>query len=311
VTAQAKSHPKTNNRRSLARRKETWVLLAMCAPSLVYLFIFKYATLVGYWIAFTNFRPREGIFGSPFVGLRNFELLFSTRAAINASWNTIMLNGLFIAGTTIFTLFISALLFEIYKSWATRYYQTIFLFPFFISWVIVSYFVFGLLSNNGVINGLLSKPISFYSEPIWWPLILLLVMIWKTTGWGTLIYLAGMLAINPQIYEAAKVDGANRVQQFFTITLPMIMPLVVIQLLLALSNIFSADFGLFYQVPLNQALLYDTTDVLDTFIYRALVQTGNITLSSAADLYKSVIGFFLVILANWAVRRIDQSKALF
>src|SRR5690606_26109414 len=120
-----------------------------------------------------------------------------------------------------------------------------------------------------------------------------------------------MLAINPQLYEASRVDGASKVQQFFTITLPLIMPLVIIQFLLALANIFNADFGLFYQVPLNQALLYDTTDVLDTFIYRALVQVGNVSMSAAADLYKSVIGFVLVILANWMVRRIDPDKALF
>lgn len=302
---------RTTGNRAGARRRRTLVLLLMCAPALIWLLVFKYATLAGYWIAFTNFRPRAGIFGSPFVGFKNFEFLFSTANALNAARNTILLNGLFIVGTTLFTIFISALLFEVFKSWATRIYQTVFLFPFFISWVIVSYFVFGFLSSNGVINGLLSQPIAFYQEPAWWPLILLLVMIWKTTGWGTLIYLAGMLAINPQLYEAARVDGANRVQQFFTITLPLIMPLVIIQFLLALAHIFNSDFGLFYQVPLNQALLYDTTDVLDTFIYRALVQSGNITMSAAADLYKSLIGFALVLLANWLVRRIDPDKALF
>jgi putative aldouronate transport system permease protein len=291
--------------------RRTWTLLAMCAPALLWLAVFKYATLAGTWIAFTNFRPREGIFGSAFVGLQNFEFLFSSAAALNASRNTLLLNGLFIVGSTLFTLLISALMFEVYKSRLARYYQTTFLFPYFVSWVIVSYFVFGFLSTNGVVNGIVSKPIEFYQEPAWWPLILLIVVIWKSTGWGTLIYLAGMLAINPQLYEAARVDGASRVRQFFTITLPLIMPLVVIQFLLSLARIFDADFGLFYQVPLNQSVLYDTTDVLDTFIYRSLVQFGNVSMTAAADLYKALIGFVLVILANWAVRRIDPQKALF
>ncbi|WP_052726437.1 ABC transporter permease [Devosia epidermidihirudinis] len=299
------------SRRASASRKRTMVLLLMCLPALIWLLLFKYATLAGSWIAFTNFRPRLGIFGSEFVGLRNFEFLFSSAAALNASRNTILLNGLFIVGSTIFTLFISALMFEVFRSRFAKYYQTTFLFPYFISWVIVSYFVFGFLSSNGIVNGILSQPIEFYQSPGWWPLILLLVVIWKTTGWGTLIYLAGMLAINPQLYEASRVDGASKVQQFFTITLPLIMPLVIIQFLLSLANIFNADFGLFYQVPLNQALLYDSTDVLDTFIYRALVQVGNVSMSAAADLYKSVIGFVLVIVANWVVRRIDPDKALF
>ncbi len=299
------------SRRASASRRRMIALLLMSAPALLWLFVFKYATLVGYWIAFTNFRPRLGIFGSPFVGLKNFQFLFTTASAFNATKNTLFLNGLFIVGTTVFTVFISALLFEVFKSRMTRYYQTVFLFPYFISWVIVSYFIFAFLSSNGVINSFLSHPISFYQEPGWWPLILVLVVIWKTTGWGTLIYLAGMLAINPQLYEAARVDGASRTQQFFTITLPLILPLVIIQFLLSLANIFNADFGLFYQVPLNQALLYDTTDVLETFIYRALVQSGNVTMSAAADLYKAVIGFILVILANWLVRRIDPEKALF
>ena len=302
---------KKNKQRKNLNSSRNMMLLLMCAPALAWLIIFKYATIAGTYIAFTKYRPRDGVFGSKFVGLDNFKFLFSTDQAMIATRNTVFMNLLFIIGTTIVTLTISALLFEVFKSRLARFYQAIYLFPFFISWVIVSYFVFALLSSNGVINAGLDQTIPFYQQPGWWPLILLLVMVWKFTGWGTLIYLAGMLAINPQLFEAARVDGASKIQQFFTITLPIIMPLVVIQFLLSIANIFSADFGLFFQVPLNQPLLYPTTDVLDTFIYRALVQFGNVSMSAAADLYKSFVGFLLVISANWLIRRIDPEKALF
>lgn len=291
------------------QRNITWFLMAL--PAVLWLFVFKYLTLAGSWIAFTDYRVRRGIFGSEFVGLDNFRFLFATDAALRATRNTISLNLLFIFVGTVVALFVAWLLFEVYTSYLTRYYQTLLLLPRFISWVVVSYFVYALLATErGLINSTLRgvgwDAISWYTSPEYWPVILLLVSIWSGVGINSLIYLAGMLAIDPQLYEAAKIDGANKWQQFSQITLPMILPLVVITLLLSMAYIMNADFGLFFQVTRNQPLLYPTTDVLDTYIYRSLIVTRNVSMAAAAQFYQSVVGFLLVIFFNWIIRRIER-----
>jgi putative aldouronate transport system permease protein len=299
------------------RRNLTWLLMSL--PALLWIFIFKYLTLVGVWVAFTDYRVRRGIFGSEFVGLRNFEFLFATDTAVRATVNTVVLNVLFIVGGTVMALFLAWLLFEVYTSRLTRYYQTLLLLPRFISWVVVAYFVYALLAtDNGLINGLLRAaglaPVNWYASPQYWPWILLLVSLWSGMGIGSLIYLSGMLAIDPQLFEAARIDGAGKWQQFRSVVFPMILPLVVINLLLSMAYIMNADFGLFYQVTRNQPLLYPTTDVLDTYIYRSLIVTKNVSMAAAAQFYQSIVGFVLVITFNWVVRRIeraDEPLALF
>jgi putative aldouronate transport system permease protein len=291
------------------QRNLTWFLMAL--PALIWIFIFKYVTLFGIWIAFTNYKARRGVFGSDFVGLKNFEFLFSTDTALRAARNTVVLNLLFITVGLLFALFVAWLLFEVYTSALTKYYQTLLLLPRFISWVIASYFVFALLSTDGgIINGILrslgTEPVNWYTSPQYWPAILLLSSLWNSIGISSLIYLAGMLAIDPQLYEAARIDGANKWQQFSRITFPMVLPLVVINVLLATAHIFSADFGLFFQIPRDQPLLYPITDVLDTFIYRSLLVTQNVSMAAAAQFYQSVVGFVLVITINWVVRRIER-----
>jgi len=293
----------------LLQRNITWFLMAL--PALLWLLVFKYLTLFGSWIAFTDYKVRRGIFGSDFVGLQNFEFLFATDTAIRATRNTVLLNLLFIFVGTVFSLFVAWLIFEVYTSRFTRYYQTLLLLPRFISWVVVSYFVFALLSaDKGLINSALKSfgfdAVSWYTSPDYWPIILLLVSIWAGVGISSLIYLSGMLAIDPQLYEAAQIDGANKWQQFTRITFPMILPLVVINLLLAMAYIMNADFGLFFQVTRNQPLLYPTTDVLDTYIYRSLTVTRNVSMAAAAQFYQSIVGFALVIFFNWIVRRIER-----
>ncbi|MDX2077834.1 MAG: ABC transporter permease subunit [bacterium] len=293
----------------LLKRNITWFIMAL--PALLWLLIFKYLTLFGSWIAFTDYKVRRGIFGSEFVWLDNFKFLFATDSAIRATRNTILLNLLFIFAGTVFALFVAWLLFEVYTSQFTRFYQTFLLLPRFISWVVVSYFVFALLSNEkGLVNltlkGLGLQEVSWYTSPDYWPIILLLVSLWAGVGISSLIYLSGMLAIDPQLYEAAQIDGANKFQQFTRITFPMILPLVIINLLLSMAYIMNADFGLFFQVTRNQPLLYPTTDVLDTFIYRSLTVTRDISMASAAQFYQSVVGFVLVIFFNWIVRRIER-----
>lgn len=298
------------------QRNISWFIMTL--PAIVWVFIFKYLVLVGLLIAFQDYRARDGIFGSEWVGLENFQFLFSSDLAIRATRNTIFLNLMFILVGLVVTLFVAALLFEVYNSAMTRFYQTILLFPVFISWVIVSYFVFALLrTDGGIVNNVLNllglEAVRWYRESAYWPFILMFANLWKYIGIGSMIYLAGMIAIDTQLYEAARIDGAGRVQQYFSITLPILMPLIVIQLLISLGSIFSADFGLFYQVPRNSPILYETTDVLDTFIFRSLVNLGNVGMSAAAGLYQSIVGFGLVLAANWLVRRFDRDgdKALF
>jgi putative aldouronate transport system permease protein len=292
------------------RRNLVWLLMAL--PGVLYLFLFKYATLSGVWVAFTDYKVRRGVFGSDFVGLDNFRFLFATDAAVRATVNTILLNILFIFCGVVFSIFVAWLLFEVYTSKLTRYYQTMLLVPRFISWVVVSYFVYALLAtDNGVINIFLrslgAEPVNWYTSPEYWRVILLLVSLWSGVGISSLIYLSGMLAIDTQLFEAARIDGANKFQLFWYITMPIILPLIVINVLLALAYIMNADFGLFYQVTRNQPLLYPVTDVLDTYIYRALTVTQNVSMAAAAQFYQSVVGFFVVIFFNWVVRRIERA----
>jgi putative aldouronate transport system permease protein len=291
------------------RRNLIWFLMAL--PALTWLFIFKYLTLIGVWIPFTDYKVRQGIFGSEFVGLDNFQFLFATDTAVRATTNTIALNISFIVFGMIGALFIAWLLFEVYTSLATRFYQTMLLLPQFISWVVVSYFVYAILAtDNGLLNislrNLGFEGVSWYTSANYWPLILLLVNLWKGVGFSSLIYLSGMIAIDTQLYEAAKIDGANKWQQFAHITFPIILPLVVINLLLQMAQILNADFGLFYQVTRNQPLLYSTTDVLDTYIYRSLTVTRDVSMAAAAQFYQSIVGFVLVIFFNWVVSRIER-----
>lgn len=299
------------------RRNLTWFLMSL--PALLWILVFKYLTLFGVWVAFTDYKVRRGVFGSEFVGLDNFQFLFATETAVRATVNTIFLNLLFISGSTVAALILAWLLYEIYSSKLTKYYQTMLLLPRFISWVVVGYFVYALLAtDNGLINAILRgmglPAIQWYNSPQYWPGILLIVSLWSGMGIGSLIYLSGMLAIDPQLFESARIDGANKWQQFAHVMFPMILPLVVINLLLSMAYILNADFGLFFQVTRNQPLLYPTTDVLDMYIYRSLIVTQNVSMAAAAQFYQSIVGFVLVITFNWIVRRIeraDEPLALF
>lgn len=302
--------------RLFSREQKTITHLSMALPGVLWIFVFSYLPMLGLIVAFKNYRFDLGIWGSQWVGLRNFRFLFATRDAIQITYNTITLNGLFILVNLVVALSIAILLHEVYSSQITRYHQTALLFPYFISWVIVSVFVFALLDPaSGMVNRWLIhlglQKIRWYSEPELWPGILTLVNLWKGVGFWSIIYFAGILNISPEYYEAAKVDGANGWQQIWHITLPLLLPLITINTLLAIGRIFYADFGLFYQVTRNTPILYPTTDVIDTYVYRALRTTGDISMASAAGFYQALVGFCLVMIANWIVRKIDPDKALF
>lgn len=298
---------------SLRRNK---LFLLMASPGILLLLVFSYLPMIGIIIAFKDFRASLGIFDSPWVGLKNFEFLFRSPVLARITTNTLVLNGLFIITGLIASVGLALLLNEVRLKIAARAYQTVVFFPYFVSWVIVGYFSFALLNSDvGLVNQLLQsvglQPIGWYSSPQYWPWILTFVYLWKSVGYGSIIYLAAMLGINQEYYEAAMLDGANKLQQIRYITLPHLAPVMTILTLLAVGRIFFADFGLFYYVTRDNSLLYPTTDVIDTYVYRALRVNADIGMAAAAGLYQSVIGFVLILASNWMVKKIDPDRALF
>jgi putative aldouronate transport system permease protein len=295
-----------------------WSWTIMSAPGVLLLFVFSYLPMYGIIIAFKNYKAGRGIIGSEWIGFKNFDFLFATDTAMRTIRNTVFLNLMFIIVGTIAAILIAFLFYELYGSMMLRFYQSSVFFPSFLSWVIVAFFVYAFLSTkSGIINNFLinnfpnAAPVIWYQKAEAWPLILLIVNLWKSAGAGSVIYLAGMLAINPEYYEAAAIDGASKWQQRMKITIPMLQPLILIQLLLSLRMIFSADFGLFFFVTQDSPQLYSTVDVIDTFVYRSLVRLGNVGMAAAAGLFQASVGFVLVILCNWFVRRVDPDYALF
>lgn len=313
--AAAQSRPSIVVRLARSIRKNG-VLFLMALPGLALLFVFHYMPLPGIVIAFKNYRTSQGIFGSDWIGLKNFEYLFATDAAVRITTNTLFLNTVFIITGLLASLTIAILLNEVRARYLARFYQSSVFFPYFVSWVIVGYFGFAFLNgDSGLLNKWMERAgletVSWYSSPQYWPYILTAAHIWKSAGYWSIIYLAGMMGINTEYYEAAQIDGASRRQQIWSITLPLLMPIILINILLSIGRIFYADFGLFYYVTRDSSMLYKTTDVIDTFVFRGLRSMGDFGMAAAAGFYQSVVGFVLVFAANWVVKRIDPEKSIF
>ena len=304
---------KTKKRKSLKRYLPLYL---MALPGMIYLFINNYMPIPGLVLAFKKFNARKGIFGSKFVGFKNFKYLFSTQDAFIITRNTIGYNAVFIIVNTICAIFVAILLAEM-TSKVKKLYQSLILLPYMISMVIVSYLVFGFLSTeNGFINNSILKPmgidpVSWYMEKKYWPFILVFVNAWKGTGYNCVIYLASILGIDRSIYESAQIDGATKWQCINKITIPLLKPTIIMLTMLAVGRIFYSDFGLFYQVPQNQGALFNVTNTIDTYVYRGLLELGDMSMSSAAGLYQSIVGFILVLGANLLVRKIEPDSALF
>ena len=302
-----KSRKKYNLRRDLP-------FFGLMLPALIYIFINNYLPMFGVFIAFKNINYQKGIFGSDWIGLKNFEFLFKTKDAYIMLRNTLGYNLLFITLGIVLSVSLAILMNEIGKTVLAKIAQPIIIFPNMISMVIVAYIVFAFLnSQTGFINKTILKdsPISWYSKPQYWPFILTVVHFWKSTGYGSIIYMASIAGIDKELFEAARVDGATRWQQIIHITLPLLKPTVIIMVLMSVSKIFNSDFGLFYQVPMNSGALYKTTQTIDTYVYRALMEMSDIGMSSAASLFRSADGFVLVIVANQIVARVDSDNRLF
>ena len=307
--------------RTLRKRKNrfgnTLPLMLLAAPGLIYMLINNYIPMFGIFIAFKEIDYKKGIFKSDWVGLKNFRFLFRTNDAFIMTRNTLLYNLAFIVLGTCCSLFIAILMSEATDRFCSKIFQAGLILPNLISMVVVSYIVYAFLNaDTGFINLSILKPlgleeISWYSEPGYWPFILTLVQLWKTSGYNSIIYIAFIAGIDKGIYESARIDGAGKMRQIFKITLPLLKPVIIIMFLLAVGRIFNSDFGLFYQVPMNSGALYSTTQTIDTYVYRALMQLNDIGMSSAAGLYQSVVGFLLVLGANAIVRKVDPESALF
>ncbi len=297
--------------------KKYWPLYIMFIPGLAYLIINNYIPMTGIVVAFKQYNLRDGIYGSPWIGLSNFEYLFKNQEAWVMTRNTIGYNLVFIVLGTVLAIAVAIILNEVRAQAAKQLYQTLILIPYLISMVVVSYLVFAFLSDgNGFINksilplfGL--EGISWYNEAQYWPVILTIVYIWKSIGYNCILYYATICGIDRSLYEAAVVDGANRWQQVWNVTLPCLKSTIIILTLMSLGNIFRSDFGLFYQVTMNSGTIISTTQTIDTYVYRGLMQTSNIGMSSAAGVYQSVVGFILVLSANFIVRKLDSESSLF
>ena len=260
---------------------------------------------------------KRQVYGSPWCGFKNFEFLFRTNDAFVMVRNTLLYNLVFIVLGTVLAVSVAIILNEVRNHKAKRFYQTVILIPYLISMVIVSYLAFAFLSSsNGYINNSILKtlglaPIDWYNTPKYWPVILVIINVWKHIGYNMILYYATICGIDHTLYEAAVVDGASRWQQIKNVTLPGLKSTIIILTLMALGGIFRSDFGLFYQVPQDSGPLIGVTQTIDTYVYRGLMQTNNIGMSSAAGVYQSIVGFVLVVTANFIVRKADSESSLF
>ncbi|CAH1217147.1 putative multiple-sugar transport system permease YteP [Paenibacillus allorhizoplanae] len=290
-------------------------LFVIGLPAIIVVFIFYYLPMYGIVIAFKDINYAKGIWGSDWVGLHNFKFFFNSQDALRITRNTLLLNGLFIVVGMSCALVIGLLLAELGRRWV-KLFQTILFFPYFLSWVVVGFVSYILLNPSfGVINKVLDQfhvaPIDWYSKPGYWPLILTLTYLWKNVGYTAIIFFTGLLSIDNSYYEAASIDGASRLQQIRKISIPLILPLITMLFMLNVGRIFYSDFGLFYFVPRDAGMLYPTTDVVDTYVFRSLRVVGDLGMASAASLYQAVVGLILVVSTNLLVRKFSKDHALF
>ncbi len=289
----------------------------MIIPGLVFLFVFCYIPMFGVIIAFKNYNFRQGFFGSPWVGLQNFKFYFTSDKAWSTTFNTVYINSLFIFSGLIFQMGSAILLNEIRKKIFKRLIQSFIFFPYFISWVVVGEFAQSLLFNSkyGIMNKILlmfgADPVNWYTDPGPWIAILVAFSVWKWTGYGVILYLATIVGIDIELYEAAEIDGASKFQQIRYITMPFLIQTATILVLLAVGRIFFGDFQMLYSIIGDNGMLLDRTDVIDTYVFRALRQGGDFGMPSAIGLYQSTVGFVLVLLCNFIVRRYQKENALF
>lgn len=292
------------------------MLLLMLAPAVLYTLLFSYLPMAGIVLAFKNYNYADGIFGSPWAGFDNFRFFFTSGQAFKVTRNTILYNLAFIAVNTVLQLAVAIFLSEIKGRAFKKTAQSMMFLPYFISWVIVSVIAFNFFSYDyGIINSALSSigldKFDFYGTPKYWIGILIFFNTWKGIGYGSVIYLSAIMGIDTEIYESAQIDGANVFQRIFRITLPSLVPTIIILLLLAIGGIFRGNFDMFYQLVGSNGILFDMTDVIDTFTFRALIRSNDVGMAAASGLYQSVFCFVTIVVTNYLVRRYEKDYSLF
>lgn len=289
----------------------------MVIPGFIYLFINNYMPMAGLVMAFQRVNFNKGIFGGQWLGFENFEFLFASPDLWTIIRNTVGYNIVFLIAGPVLGILVAVLLNEVRQRVASRIYQTVILLPYLISIMIVTYLAFSFLSND---NGLLNKtllpmlglePVQWYGEVKYWPFILIFIHFWQSFGFSSVIYLSSIVGISGEYYEAAEIDGASKWKQFTSITLPLIRPTIITMTIIGLGAVFRSDFGLFYQVPLNNGALFKATQTIDTYIFRGLTTASNLGLSAAAGFLQSFIGFIMVVSTNAIIRKVSASDALF
>lgn len=296
--------------------RKTLMLYVMMLPGFVYIFINNYMPLPGLAIAFKRFDYSKGIWDSAWAGLSNFTYLFRTQDALNMVRNTLGYNLIFIILGNILAVAVAIMLNFLRGKLNKKIYQTLILIPYLLSTVVVSYIVYAFLGQeSGFLNSFLIQigqdKISWYTESGFWPVILTFVFLWKNFGYSSILYYATVIGIDSTLYEAAMVDGANRMKQVWHVTLPGLMNTIIIMVLLQIGKMFYSDFGLFYQVPMRSGMIASVTDTIDVFVYKNLAQLNDIGRASAAGFLQSILGFALILIVNYIVRRIDKDSALF
>ena len=292
------------------------VLTLMCVPAIVFFFAFSYMPLPGIYVAFVKYNYGKGIFGSKFVGLQNFEFLAESGKLLTLTRNTILYNLACIILGNLLAVFVAILLNEMRSKWFKKVSQTMMFLPYFISQVLVGVLVYNLLNyDTGFVNGVLSslglEKWQPYADPNCWPVLLVIIYLWQQTGYNSVVYFAAIMGIDAEMIEASKVDGANAFQKIRYIILPSLKPTIVILLLFALGGVVKGNFGLFYNIIGTNSLLYGTTDIIETFVYRATMTDFNFSTASAVGLYQSVIGFVIVMTVNYIVKKIEPDYSLF
>lgn len=304
----------------MKRFKNNKELLLLTIPGAIWFLVFAYLPMFGVIVAFKRWRIHGGFFeslmNSKWVGFDNFKFLFQSSDAWLITKNTVLYNIVFIILGIVLPVTLAILLNELLNKKLAKFYQSSMFLPYFLSWVVVSYCLYAFLSpEKGYVNGVLQsmggKGISWYTEPKYWPFIIIFMSQWKAVGYGTVVYLASICGIDKSYYEAAMIDGASKFQQIKYITVPLLKPVMIIMFITSIGGMFRGDLGLFYQLPKDSGALYPVTNVIDTYVYRGLMNLGDIGMSSAASLYQSFVGLILIVTSNAIVRKVDEENAFF
>lgn len=296
--------------------KRNKFLVILCVPAVIWFCIFAYAPLGGLVVAFQKYSPARGIWGSEFVGLKNFKFFFGSQSFFQVTFNTLFLNALFIIATMVSSILIALAISEVSNRWFKKVSQSVILLPHFISWTVVALLMEAFIkTDGGIVNKLLLSlgldVIPFYQSPKVWPFLLTLLRVWQGAGYGSIVYLAAITGLDQEMYEAARVDGASRFQRIRYLTLPLLKTTAILLFIMSVGKIFNGDFGMIYTLVGNNSVLYPTTDVIDTYVYRQLVEANNMGMSSAVGLYQSIMGFIMVMITNYITKKADPESALF